>query len=56
MAAMMRRSVTSAVRTWPSTILRRAAAKSVIAILDRVKEARLFCGKPWQKASEPPTL
>src|SRR5215470_6466672 len=30
MAAMMRKSVTSLVRTWPSTIIRRAAAKSII--------------------------
>src|SRR5712691_7768710 len=30
MAAMIRRSVTSLVRTWPSTIIRRAAAKSII--------------------------
>jgi hypothetical protein len=27
---MMRGSVTSLVRTWPSTIIRRAAAKSII--------------------------
>src|SRR4029079_2530380 len=34
MALRMRRSVTSAVRTCPSTICRRAVAKSVIAVLD----------------------
>jgi len=31
MAAIRRRSVTSLVRTWQSTIMRRAAAKSIMA-------------------------
>jgi hypothetical protein len=33
---MIRGSVTSLVRSWPSTIMRRAAAKSVIARFQRV--------------------
>src|SRR4029079_2783343 len=37
MASRMRRSVTSAVRTCPSTMCRRAVAKSVIAFLDLKK-------------------
>ena len=57
MAEITRRSVTSVVRTWPSTMWRRAAAKSVIAIPGKSMEnARLLCGKPWQKASEPAAL
>src|SRR5882757_5233369 len=41
MAAIRRRSVTSLVRTWPSTIMRRAAAKSVIGVFRKASwEAR----------------
>ena len=40
MASRMRRSVTSAVRTCPSTMCRRAVAKSVIAVLDLKKAVR----------------
>src|SRR5262245_19690192 len=39
---MMRGSVTSLVRTWPSTIMRRAAAKSVILRVPRACERRLL--------------
>src|SRR5215510_12076379 len=39
---MMRGSVTSLVRTWPSTIMRRAAAKSVILRIPRACERRLL--------------
>src|SRR5215813_2227539 len=41
-AAMMRGSVTSLVRTWPSTIMRRAAAKSVMLRIPRACERRLL--------------
>src|SRR5689334_12290613 len=54
MADRMRRSVTSAVRTWPSTMCRRAVAKSVIAVLDlkkRRREERLLCGNKPENAS-----
>src|SRR5262249_5314702 len=40
--AMMRGSVTSLVRTWPSTIMRRAAAKSVMLRIPRACERRLL--------------
>src|SRR5262245_21454972 len=43
MAAMMRRSVTSLVRTWPSTIIRRAAAKSIIGGFREGWTASLSC-------------
>src|SRR5262249_18285982 len=39
---MMRGSVTSLVRTWPSTIMRRAAAKSVMLRIPRACERRLL--------------
>src|SRR5262245_45987975 len=54
MASRMRRSVTSAVRTCPSTMCRRAVAKSVIAVLDLKKgrqEERLLCGNKLENAS-----
>jgi hypothetical protein len=50
------------VRTWPSTILRRAAAKSVIAVLDKVKEDAAFLrqapvkGKPSESVVNPTSL
>src|SRR4029450_11635490 len=37
-ADWIRKSVTSAVRTWPSTMLRRAAAKSDIVSLAEIRE------------------
>src|SRR5262245_2020081 len=43
MAAMMRRSVTSLVRTWPSTIIRRAVAKSIIGGFREKWTASLSC-------------
>src|SRR5262245_205156 len=54
MASRMRRSVTSAVRTCPSTMCRRAVAKSVIAVLDLKEglgEERLLCGNKPENAS-----
>src|SRR4029078_5711686 len=51
MALMMRRSVTSAVRTCPSTMCRRAVAKSVIAVLDLNKEERFLCANNAENAS-----
>ena len=45
MAAMMRGSVTSLVRTWPSTIMRRAVAKSFIGEVPKRETEMVKAGR-----------
>src|SRR4051812_43282796 len=44
MAVTIRGSVMSAVRTWPSTIMRRAAAKLIIGGASKLPDSGLSCG------------